>query len=434
MKIQWNEKYNTVSAYVILTFTICLIIALAVGNISVLGGWVGSFFSVISPIIWGAGIAYLLNPIMMWAEKALAKLTNRKKPHPKLNRVLAVIIAVLALLLALTAVILIIIPQVYESVMSIAANFETYMRNFEAWINDILENYPDILSFFDERFEEIRTAASKAINDFLPKIGDLIVTIKDGAVSVVGTLSDFIIGIIVSVYLLLDKERFLAQSRKTVSALLRKKQAEGFFRICSLTNRSLSGFISGKIIDSIIIGVLCFICMTLIHFDYSLLISVIIGITNIIPVFGPIFGAIPCALLLLISSPKQVIPFVILIIVIQQLDGNVIGPKILGNSTGLSAFWVLFAILVGGGLFGFGGMLLGVPVFAGLSSLSEECIAFLLKKKGMSAETADYVPLPKKKPIPADEKNQMKSFRLWKKNGGTPALPEKKEKSSDEKK
>lgn len=178
-----------------------------------------------------------------------------------------------------------------------------------------------------------------------------------------------------------------------------------------MTNRSVGGFISGKIVDSIIIGILCFICMTVMKFDYSLLISVIVGVTNVIPIFGPIIGAIPGALLLLISAPKQFIPFLILILVIQQLDGKVIGPKILGEATGLPSFWVLFAILVGGGLLGVAGMIMGVPIFAVIYSLTKELINYLLKRKNMSEKTMDYAfdaANTTEKPVCKDKNNSVK--------------------------
>lgn len=413
MKFDKNDKYATISAYAVGTFVVCLVIAGIINNLGAVGSGFSVFFSAISPIIWGIIIAYLLNPIMVWSEEALSKITGKNKPHPKLNRILATVISVIFLFAVLVAVISIIIPQVYESIMSIVNNFETYMKNIENWINGILTNYPDILKFIDGKFDDIRDTFDKIMNDVIPKLGDVIVKIKDGALGAVSVLSDFVIGIIVAVYFLFDKERFIAQGRKVICAVVPKKYTDTVFRIFTLTNRSMSGFISGKIIDSIIIGLLCMLCMTVLHFNYALLISVIVGITNIIPVFGPIFGAIPGGLLLLLSSPKQVIPFVVLIVVIQQLDGNVIGPKILGNTTGLSAFWVLFAILVGGDLFGVPGMLLGVPIFAVVYSLAEEVVNYALKKKGLSCETADYAAVPRKR----SEKNKdMKSFKLYKKD------------------
>lgn len=413
VKVEKNDKYATISAYAVGTFIICLIAAGIISNLSAVGNGVSVFLSAISPVIWGAVIAYLLNPVMIWSEEALSKVTGRNKPHPKLNRILATVIAVIFLFAVLVAVISIIIPQVYESIMSIVNNFETYMKNVEDWINGILSNYPDILKFIDSKFDDIRNTFDKIMNDFIPKLGDIIVKIRDGAMGAVSVLSDFVIGIIVAVYFLFDKEHFLAQGRKVICAAVPKKYTDTVFRIFTLTNRSMSGFISGKIIDSIIIGLLCMLCMTVLKFDYALLISVIVGITNIIPVFGPIIGAVPGGLLLLLSSPRQVIPFIVLIIVIQQLDGNVIGPKILGNTTGLSAFWVLFAILVGGDLFGVPGMILGVPIFAVAYSLAQEAVDYALKKKGLSCETADYAAAPRKR---SEKSKDMKSFRLYKKD------------------
>ena len=229
--------------------------------------------------------------------------------------------------------------------------------------------HPDLIKEIDNQFKNIEADVTEFINNIVPKIGDVMVKITDSALSFLMAIKDFLIGIIVAVYFLFDKEHFQAQIKKIINAVMPEKLASGLLRICTQTNNSISGFISGKIIDSIIIGCLCFVCMTVMKLDFALLISVIVGVTNVIPFFGPIIGAVPSALLLLMSSSKQVIPFIILILIIQQLDGNIIGPKILGQSTGVSAFWVLFSILVGGGLFGFAGMILGVPIFAVIYSL-----------------------------------------------------------------
>lgn len=410
MKFDRNDKYATVSVYAVITFTVCLIIAWLMNNLKEVFNGFSVFLNAIAPIIWGLIIAYLLNPIMVWSESAFAKITGRSKPHPKLNRILATVASIIIFFAMIAAVIAIIIPQVYESIMSIVNNFENYMVNLEKWMNNILRNYPDIQNIIDDKLDDIQNAFNNLINEVIPKIGDIIVKIKDGALGAVSVLSNFVIGTIVAVYFLFDKEHFLAQSRKLIYSVVPQKYTDTVFRICTLTNRSLSGFISGKIIDSIIIGLLCMILLTVLKFDYAVLISVIIGITNIIPVFGPVFGAIPCALLLLISSPGQVIPFIFLVVIIQQLDGNVIGPKILGNTTGLSAFWVLFAILVGGDIFGVPGMLLGVPVFAVMYSLIQETVNAALAKKGLSCNTADYAAPVKKK-----TESNMKSFKLYKK-------------------
>ena len=294
----------------------------------------------------------------------------------------------------LTTLCSIIVPQVIDSIVGIIGNLGTYFNNIEQWVNGILAKYPEILSTINSQIKNIETAIMDAVNQIMPQISDIIKKITDGTLTFILAIKDFLIGIIVSVYFLLDKEHFQAQLKKTVYAFFPQKATNGVLKVCKQVNNSISGFISGKIVDSIIIGCLCFICMTVMKLDFSVLISVIVGITNIIPFFGPFIGAIPSAVLLLVSTPKQVIPFLILIFIIQQLDGNVIGPKILGQSIGISAFWVLFSILIGGGLFGFAGMILGVPIFAVVYSLINELIEYLLEKKSMPIATSEYIPVP----------------------------------------
>jgi len=336
---------------------------------------------------------------------------GKKKPRQRLSRVLSVVLTIIIFLAMLTALGAIIVPQVSISIGRIVDNMEIYLSNFENWINGIFKNNTQLAAIIDSHIENIETYIESFINEAAPKIGGILVKITGGAVSIVVALKDFLIGIIIAVYFLLDKEHFLAQARKVIYAILPKKAANGFFKVCTMTNRSVGGFISGKIVDSIIIGILCFICMAIMRFDYALLISVIVGITNVIPIFGPIIGAIPGALLLLISSPKQFIPFLILILTIQQLDGKVIGPAILGEATGLPSFWVLFAILVGGGLMGVVGMIMGVPVFAVIYSLTKELVNHLLARKNMSERTMDYAfstPNTTAEPVGKAENNSVK--------------------------
>lgn len=394
MKINWNTKYTTISVYAVLTFTACIVVYALLFNFTVLGDFIKKFMSIIAPILWGLVIAYLVNPIMKWFEKRLKKLTEKNKPHFRLNRIISLTIGMLLFLAVISALGAIILPQAIDSITSIINNIGTYINNFEKWINSILVKYPELLTKVDEQLNNIEKAVMEFINNIVPKVGDIMVKITDSTLSLIIAVKDFLIGNIVAVYFLYGKEHFQAQGKKLLFAILPNKAVTTFLRICSQTNSSISGFISGKIIDSIIIGCLCFICMTVMKLDFVVLISVIVGVTNIIPFFGPFIGAIPSALLLLIASPKQVIPFLILILIIQQLDGNVIGPKILGQSTGISAFWVLFSILVGGGLFGFAGMILGVPVFAVFYSLLNEFISYRLENKEMSSNTNDYLPKP----------------------------------------
>ncbi len=402
MKINWNSKYTTISVYTILTFTACIFVYGILFNFTAIGDFIKKLTHILSPIIWGIVIAYLVNPIMKWIEKRVKKVTEKKKRHFKLTRIISLFLAMIIFLAVIAALGAIILPQVIESITTIINNFSTYINNFEKWIDSLLVKYPEVLTVVSDQFDNIEKALMEFANNIVPKVGDIMKKITDSTLSFIIAVKDILIGIIVAVYLLYGKEHFQAQMKKLVSGILPKKCANTTLRVCAQTNSSISGFISGKIVDSIIIGCLCFIAMTIMKFDFIVLISVIVGVTNVIPFFGPFIGAIPSALLLLVAAPKQVIPFLILILIIQQLDGNVIGPKILGQTTGISAFWVLFSILVGGGLFGFAGMLLGVPVFAVLYSLLKEFIEYLLENKSLSTETEDYLP----EYVPAESVNE----------------------------
>ena len=391
MKVDFNKKYTTISVYVIITFAVCLFLVILLLNSSTLFGYIKQIFKVLAPVTWGIVIAYLINPLMKSIERSIKKAIEKKKPHPKIARILSLTLSMLIFIALLVALISIILPQVIESILGIFGNINEYINNLENFVFKFLDDYPDIVETVRQQFDVIQPKLLDFVNDMMPKLGDWAIKLKDGAIGFIVALKDFVIGFIVAVYLLLSKEKFLAQSRKATHALFSKNVSANILRISAHTNKTLGGFLTGKIIDSLIIGMLCFICMTLMKMEFVALISVVVGVTNIIPFFGPFIGAIPSALLLLVEAPNQVIPFLIFILILQQFDGNILGPMILGDSTGLSAFWVMVAIFLGGGLFGFAGMILGVPLFAVVYELIGEFISYLLKKKNMSDETADYI-------------------------------------------
>lgn len=401
LKIEFDKKYNTISFYCIVTFAICLALVLLCWGFPVISGYIKEFFRVIAPVTWGVVIAYIDNPIMKFFERLMSKIFDKKKPHPKLNRCLSIFISMFLLIAIISALLTVIIIQVRDSLMEILYNIPDYITQLEVLLTKWLGDYPEIVAFFESQLETIQPKIVDFANNLIPKLGDISVKLKDSAIDFVIALKDFIIGFIVAIYLLYSKETFAAQTRKIVFALFPKRVARSLLRISSKANYTLSGFISGKLLDSLIIGLLCFICMTIMKMDFVALISVIVGVTNIIPFFGPFFGAIPSAILLLMAAPKQVIPFIIFILILQQFDGNILGPKILGDSTGLSPFWVMFAIFVGGGLFGFAGMVLGVPVFAVIYALTSEFVVYLLKRKRLSHRTTDYKTLDSNNPPPA---------------------------------
>lgn len=410
MKVNWNEKYTTISVYTVITFAVCMALIGVVAKFSFVKAVFAKIFTVLSPVIWGFVIAYLLNPVMSGTERLLKKVLEKKKPRPKLCRGLSTVVAIIFGVAVICAIIAIIVPQVLDSIMNIFNNAQNYMNNFVKWVNSALSSYPEVVAYLNDQLADIQSAILSAVDNLIPKVGEWAVKIKDGTVGVLIAVKDFLIGFIVAVYFLLDKEQFLAQCKKITTALFPESMCKGLFTLADKTHKSITGFISGKILDSFIIGVLCFVIMTIMNLEYTVLISVIVGVTNIIPFFGPFIGAVPSALLLLLSAPKQTLPFIILIVALQQFDGNILGPHILGNSTGLSAFWVMFAIFVGGGLFGFGGMLLGVPLFAVVYTFAQETVEYLLQRKGLSCNTADYYPAPKS----PEPKQEVKSFKLTK--------------------
>lgn len=390
MKIFTEKKYNTITKYVIFIIIITLLMILTIFKFNSLLSILSKFFKVLTPIIWGLVIAYLLNPIMNLFEKLIKRFLFRKKPHNKASRRISVFLTAVITVSAITYLIYMLVPEITSSITAIPAKSEHGLKNLQDWANDFLKSYPSVNEFIDEQLisldgyaTEIGTSVTSAVSEYVPEV-------SKGIIHVIISLKDFVLGFIVSIYLLLSKETLISQTKKIFFAMFSKKTCERSIIFYHNSNKMFSGFIIGKIIDSIIIGILAFIIMSIIDMPYVILISVIIGVTNIIPFFGPFIGAIPSAFLILIDKPTKVIPFIIFIILLQQFDGNILGPKILGNSTGLPAFWVLFAILVGGGLFGFPGMLLGVPTFAVIYAVFRTYIETKLKYKKLPISTNDY--------------------------------------------
>jgi predicted PurR-regulated permease PerM len=394
MKFKFNSKYNTIATYVVIVFSICLLLVAVVLRYNEFIGVLQSVIKVFSPIIWGLVIAYLLNPIMVRLDHSLKPLINRNKEHKSAVRIASVAITSVFALACCTGLILMVVPELLNSINILIDNAPSYLNNFYDKMMEFLDNNPEISStiktWLEEEFSNIQTSVVSWITDLKPTIENLITTLKNGIFSVFTGVKDFLLGFIVSIYLLFNKEDFIAQSKKVLYATFSKKRCDKLLNIGRDANNKFMGFLSGKAIDSFIIGMLAFIVMTIMDMPYTVLISCIIGITNMIPFFGPIIGAVPSAFLILLYNPSKVIPFIIFIIILQQVDGNIIGPKILGNSIGLHTFWIIFAIFIGGGLFGFAGMLIGVPAFAVIYTLFKDSIDEKLIRKNMSTDIEDY--------------------------------------------
>ena len=366
-------------------------------------GTVKRIVEILSPIILGFIFAFLLNPIVKRTENLIrpliGKVFKKDKVTHNVTRVIGIFTAFLIALAIVVALFNMIIPELYNSIKDLVATLPDKIHNWSEKINVMMEGnstldriVKNILIKSNDSLEEwISTDLLKIIQtDSVSQTGNLVTSLTAGVISIVQGITNLLIGIIVSVYLMFSKEKFMRQSKKVIYALCKPKRANFILHIGRKANEIFSGFIIGKIIDSAIVGVLCFIGVSIFRMPFPLLVSVIVGVTNIIPVFGPYIGAIPCAILILLVDPMKGIGFIIFIIVLQQLDGNVIGPKILGESTGLSSFWVIFAILVAGKLFGIGGMIVGVPAFALIYYVIKLFIQQKLEAKNLPIDTNQY--------------------------------------------
>lgn len=384
-----------------------------------------SLMGILSPFIWGLVISYLLVPSMMMYERKLFRplVASIKKRRPKANlskklpRVLALILAEIVMLLLITALIYLIVPQVYDSISAIITNSPAYFESASKAIDNLLHDFPEIEMYATKVFGNITETLTKwATNTLLPSMENIVTNITTGVFSVVKAVYNIAIGMIVSIYILYNKEPFIAHYRKTLYCLFKPEKARKISSALRFADRTFMGFIVGKLLDSAIIGMICYVGCVVMRMPYDLLISVIIGVTNIIPFFGPFIGAIPSALLVLLVDPKMCLWFVIFIIVLQQIDGNIIGPKILGTSIGINGFWVLFSIVFFGGLFGFWGMLLGVPTFVIIYTAVERAVNRKLESRDLPTDASvyanlDYIDPVTHKPVPK---------RRGKKAGGVP--------------
>jgi predicted PurR-regulated permease PerM len=300
----------------------------------------------------------------------------------------------------LTALVYLILPQLYSSIETIVKNGPDYLRDLSAWVTGLLDNHPEITKYVQEALNSLNTdIMSWVSNKLLPGVGNLVTSLIEGGYVVVQGVYNLLIGIIVSIYLLSDLEHFTAALRRLNYSLFSLETAEKVREAVSFTDRTFMGFISGKLLDSAIIGLICYIVCAILNMPYALLVSVIVGVTNIIPFFGPLIGAIPATIIILMVSPLKAFIFVVFVIILQQVDGNFIGPKILGNSVGISGFWVMFSIIVGAGLFGFWGMLLGVPVFVVIYTFIKEGVEKRLRRSELPLAPEDYVDLEYIDPI-----------------------------------
>ena len=351
--------------------------------------YVGVLMGILAPILYGFAMAYLLAPVVNWFENTFfGRLKGKLLKWRRTVSILLTWLVVIALLYALMRVLL---PALTDSVMRLWNNSENYYRTIVGWVQGLLENNPEIAQKATELFNRYYQDALVWItNNLVPQMQVAVQAVTGGFLSLMTVLKNLLLGVMISLYLLGSKEGFAAAGCKLCYTFFTEDRASLLIRGVKAVDRIFSGFVRGKLLDSLIIGILCFIFSSLFKFPYAPLVSVVVGVTNIIPFFGPFLGAIPSAFLILLDDPLKCLYFIIFVLVLQQFDGNILGPKILGNSTGLNSFWVIVAILVGGGLWGVLGMFVGVPIFACLYTGLKTYSDYRLSKKGLPTDSESY--------------------------------------------
>ena len=396
---RWDKKYLYWGVTAFCVVAAAILFYMALNYLPLLRQGLASLLHILSPFIWGLVICYLLTPFMRLVEKKLfgplsKKLykNSKRSDGSRFARSMSVLLSELFLLAVLTALVCLIIPQLYSSLQNMVANSPMYIETASRWITQLLEDFPEIEQYVSQTLGQVNTSLMDWIqNTVLPKLGSLISNVTSGVYYAIMAVYNLVIGIIVSVYVLSNLEQFGASAKRILYSVFSVDMAKKILEGLEFTDRTFMGFINGKLLDSAIIGLICYIVCSILRMPYALLVSVIVGVTNIIPFFGPFIGAVPSSIIILLVNPVKCLIFIAFIILLQQLDGNIIGPKILGSSVGINGFWVMFSIILGAGLFGFWGMLLGVPVFVIIYAAITGSVTRKLKRSDLPWEAADYM-------------------------------------------
>ena len=386
MKVEWNKKYTTIAIYAFLVISSSIIVYLMVSQAEDLKIKFSGMIATMQPFIIGSAIAYIINFILNFYEKVVFELKYLNKLNRKYRRGIGLLLSYLTAIIVISLFMQFVLPQLVDSIVGLANNIPQYVNDASHVITEISEKFnleSKYMNMIVEKWNELLNYIITLLTNLIPVIGNFIMTLGSSILNV-------IIGIIVSIYILIDKEKFIALSRKVTFSIFSAERSKRIVELAQRSNETFGKFLSGKILDSLIIGILTFIILTIFKMPYILLISVVIGITNIIPFFGPFFGAIPSTIIILCVSPIKALWFIGIILVIQQIDGNIIGPKILGDSIGISAFWILFSLLIFAKFLGLIGMIIGVPIFAIIYSIIKENVERRLKAKGLPVETEKY--------------------------------------------
>ena len=396
MKEKLQNKYLAWGLTAFCVLAALLLLFFAMYNSKYIIGFIKKVFVILTPFVYGLVIAYLMNPVVTFFDekvysKLLDKVTKKKKDYKKVIRCLSLITSSAIFIGCLLTCLSFLFPEIMKSLEMLVTNINTYLANSKDMLINLTGNSEGLTTFINENFSKLGKFVNTWIDSFV--FEDMLTMISNSIFGTLKFLYNLIIGYIISIYVLFDKEKFKAQIKKLLYTFFDNETINVILENIRYTDRVFGGFFTGKLIDSLIIGILCFIAMLVLDMPYALIIAVIVGVTNIIPYFGPFIGAIPSFCLIFLVSPGKSIVFLIFILILQQFDGNILGPKILGSKTGLSSFWVLFSLLIFGGLFGVVGMIIGVPIFSILYSFVNGLIKKRLKDKNLPVDSKDYTKL-----------------------------------------
>ena len=393
----WRH-YFRIGLTAFLTVAACIIFFFLLYRWSEISAVIGKILKSAEPIIIGLALAYLLMPVKEFIETPVYKFLVSKKIKEEnaknFAKTVGIVGAIIFLFIVLGILIISLGPALFTSIVGLIDAMPSYVESFVKWISDSGLADTEVAVFIGHSINTLTAEVENwARTEILPLAQQYIAQITSGVWSIIKTLLNFLIGIIAMVYVMSIQESLVGQSKKIIYAIFPAKKGNLIIDTIRKSNKIFGGFIIGKIIDSAIIGVIAYIGCLLMRTPSALLVAFILGVTNVIPFFGPFIGAIPSVALVLIQSPIHALYLAIFILILQQVDGNIIGPKILGDTTGLSAFWILTSISIAGGLFGFFGMLLGVPVFAVIYYILQQIIIYRMKSKELSSNTEEYVDL-----------------------------------------
>ncbi len=379
MKVKFNKETQekilvfTISGIILITFYIAIL------NMNIISDILMNLVGIIMPFIIGFSIAFLLYPIMRYIEVRVLKKSKLKDNSKKQ---IAVGFSILFLFIMLIAFFAIVIPQVIDSVKILSNQMSTYIEQADNFTAEIINQFnisSELLTHILDFGEQLVVASVEFLTSSIP-------TIINYSFKAVSVIFSSLLGVVVAIYILYDRDHFYMQIKKVLYVLFPKNMVDHVRGVVRLSSKMFNNFIVGKLIDSLIIGLLCYICMVLLGFEFAMLISFIVGCTNVIPIFGPFIGAVPGFVILFIVNPIDSFWFILFIIALQQFDGNILGPKILGDSMGIPTLYVMFAIVVGGGLFGLLGMFLGVPVFSVIYILVKKFVDSKISQNNIKIE------------------------------------------------